>query len=186
MLTVLETLVPAERAVFVLREVFDFPYDEIAAAVDKSPAAVRQIAHRARDHVAARRPRIEVDRAEQQEVVDRFLAAVRTGDVQALLDVLAPDVVLVADGGGEVPAVRHPVVGRDRVAGFLSRLTTLAPDAVVGTVWLNGAPAGRVDLAGELNTAVGVAVADGRITRIYAIRNPHKLARLGQEAALSR
>jgi len=186
MLTVLETLAPAERAVFVLREVFDMPYADIAAAVDKTPAAVRQIAHRARDHVAARRPRIEVDRAEQKQVVDRFLAAVRTGDVQSLLDVLAPDVVLVADGGGEVAAVRHPIVGRDRVARLLSRFQTLAPDAVVGTVWLNGAPAGRIDLAGELDTAVSVVVADGRITRIYAIRNPHKLAQLDEVAALSR
>ena len=112
MLTVLETLAPAERAVFVLREVFDVPYDEIAAAVDKSPAAVRQIAHRAREHVAARRPRMQVDRAEQQQVVERFLAALRTGDLQGLLDVLAPDVVLVADGGGEVAAARRPVRGR--------------------------------------------------------------------------
>jgi RNA polymerase sigma-70 factor (ECF subfamily) len=186
MLTVLETLAPAERAVFVLREVFDFPYDDIAAAVDKTPAAVRQIAHRARAHVAARRPRIQVDRAEQQQVVDRFLTAVRTGDVQVLLNVLAPDVVLVADGGGEVAAVRRPVAGRDRVAKLLSRFRSLAPDAVVGIVWLNGAPAGRIDLAGELDTAVSLVVADGRITRIYAIRNPHKLARLDEEATLSR
>ncbi len=180
MLTVLETLAPAERAVFVLREVFDLPYDDIAAAVDKTPAAVRQIAHRARDHVAARRPRMQVDRAEQQQVVERFLAALRTGDLQVLIDVLAPDVVLVADGGGEVAAARHPVVGRERVAALLSRFRTVAPEAVVGTVWLNGAPAGRIDLAGELNTAVSVVVADGRITRIYAIRNPHKLARLDE------
>src|SRR5580765_6300124 len=88
MLTVLETLGPAERAVFVLREVFDTPYEEIAEAVRKSPAAVRQIAHRARDHVAARRPRVPVTTTEQQEVVDRFLAAVRQGDLQGLLDVL--------------------------------------------------------------------------------------------------
>ncbi|HUS62010.1 MAG TPA: sigma-70 family RNA polymerase sigma factor, partial [Acidimicrobiales bacterium] len=100
MLTVLETLGPAERAVFVLREVFDTPYDEIAEAVGKSPAAVRQIAHRAREHVAARRPRMPVSTAEQQEAVERFLAAIRHGDLQALLDVLAPDVVIVADGGG--------------------------------------------------------------------------------------
>ena len=182
----LERLNPVERAVFVLREVFDLPYADIAAAVDKAPAAVRQIAHRAREHVDARRPRIQVDRAEQRRVVDRFLAAVRSGDLQVLLDVLAPDVVLVADGGGEVAAVRHPIVGRDRVARLLSRFQTLAPDAVVGTVWLNGAPAGRIDLAGELDTAVSVVVADGRITRIYAIRNPYKLARLDEEAALSR
>jgi RNA polymerase sigma-70 factor, ECF subfamily len=186
MLTVLETLTPAERAVFVLREVFDTPYDDIAAAVDKSPAAVRQIAHRAREHVAARRPRIEVDRAEHQQVVDRFLAALQTGDLHVLLDVLAPDVVLVADGGGEVAAVRRPITGRDRVARLLSRFGALAPDAEVGTVWLNGAPAARIDLAGALDTAVSLVVADGRITRIYAIRNPHKLARLDKEASLSR
>src|SRR3712207_2946994 len=95
MLTVLETLSPAERAVFVLREVFETPYEEIADTVGKSPAAVRQIAHRARDHVAARRPRMPVSTAEQQEAVDRFLAATRNGDLQFLLEVLAPDVVLV-------------------------------------------------------------------------------------------
>jgi len=186
MLTVLETLAPAERAVFVLREVFDLPYDEIAAAVDRTPAAVRQIAHRAREHVAARRPRIEVDRTEQQQVVDRFLAAVQTGDLQGLLDVLAPDVVLVADGGGERAAVRRPVVGRERVATLLARFRTIAPEAVVGTAWLNGAPAARVELAGELDTAISLVVADGRVARIYAIRNPHKLARLNVEATLSR
>ncbi|MBI5103840.1 MAG: RNA polymerase sigma-70 factor [Solirubrobacterales bacterium] len=186
MLTVLETLGPAERAVFVLREVFDLPYDDIAAAVGKSQAAVRQIAHRAREHVAARRPRIEVGRPEHEEVVGRFRIALQTGDLQVLLDVLAPDVVLVADGGGEVPAAPHPIVGRDQVATYLSRLKTVVPGVEVGTVWLNGAPAARVDLAGELNTAVSLVVADGRITNIYAIRNPHKLARLGEEAALSR
>ena len=186
MLTVLETLGPAERAVFVLREVFDLPYADIAAAVDKTPAAVRQIAHRAREHVAARRPRIQVDRAEHQQVVGRFLAALRTGDLQVLLDVLAPDVVLVADGGGEVAAVRRPVVGRDRVATLLSRFRTIAPDAVVGTVWLNGDRAARIDLDGELDTVVSLVVEDGRIARIYAIRNPHKLARLDEEATLSR
>jgi RNA polymerase sigma-70 factor (TIGR02957 family) len=186
MLTVLETLTPVERAVFVLREVFDLPYADIAAAVDKTPAAVRQIGHRAREHVTARRPRVEVGRAEQQQVVERFLAALSTGDLQGLLDVLAPDVVLVADGGGEVAAVRRPVVGRDQVVRLLSGFQRVAGDAVVGTMWLNGAPAGRVDLAGELNTAISLAVADGRITHIYAIRNPHKLGRLGEEAALSR
>src|SRR5215211_6436766 len=96
MLTVLETLGPAERAVFVLREVFDTPYDEIAEAVGKSPAAVRQIAHRAKEHVAARRPRMDVKQDEQQQAVERFLAAVQGGDMQDLLDVLAPDVVMVA------------------------------------------------------------------------------------------
>ncbi|HWM11953.1 MAG TPA: sigma-70 family RNA polymerase sigma factor, partial [Solirubrobacteraceae bacterium] len=186
MLTVLETLTPAERAVFVLREVFDVSYADIAAAIEKTPAAVRQIAHRSREHVAARQPRIQVDRAEQQRVVDRFLAAVQTGDLQGLLDLLAPDVVVIADGGGEVNAARRPVTGRDRVARLLSRFRELAPGAVVGSMWLNGAPAGRIDLAGELSGAIGLVVADGRITRIYAIVNPHKLGRLDEEAALSR
>ena len=186
MLTVLETLAPAERAVFVLREVFEVPYSDIAQAVDKTPGAVRQIAHRAREHVAARRPRIQVDRAEHQRVVERFLAALGTGDLQALLDVLAPDVVLVADGGGEVAAFRRPVEGRDQVATLLSRFKTITPDAVVSPVWLNGASGVRIDLAGELDTAVSLVVAEGRISHIYAIRNPHKLARLDEEATLSR
>ena len=186
MLTVLETLGPAERAVFVLREVFDVPYDEIAEAVGKSSAAARQIAHRARRHMAARRPRMEVSRTEQQQVVERFLAALATGDVQGLMDVLAPDVVLVADGGGLVPAVRRPVEGMERVAALLSRFRTVAPGTEVATLLLNGAVAARIDPAGELNTAVTFVVEDGRIARIYAIRNPHKLGRLDEVAELRR
>ncbi len=146
MLTVLETLAPAERAVFVLREVFDLPYADIASAIDKTPAAVRQIAHRAREHVAARRPRMRVDRAEQERVVDRFTLALQTGDLQALLEVLAPDVVLIADGGGEVPASLQPVIGGEQVASLLAQLMTVAPDAVVGTSRLNRATPLRVAL----------------------------------------
>ena len=186
MLTVLETLGPVERAVFVLREVFDVPYDEIAEAVDKSGAAVRQIAHRARRHVAARRPRIEVSRTEQQQVVERFLAALTTGDVQGLMDVLAPDIILVADGGGIAQAVRRPVKGSKRVAKLLSGFPRFVPDAELTTPLLNGAVAVRLDPAGELDTAVTFVIEDGRISRIYAIRNPHKLARLDAEAALAR
>ena len=185
MLTVLETLGPSERAVFVLREVFDTPYEEIAAAVGKSPAAVRQIAHRARDHVAARRPRVPVSSNEQREVVDRFLAAVRHGDLQGLLDVLAPDVVIVADGGGLVAAARRPIEGAERVAGFLL-LAARTVDFQATAIWLNGSPGGRIDIAGALDTAVGVSVEGGRITRIYAIRNPHKLAHLDGASALTR
>jgi RNA polymerase sigma-70 factor (ECF subfamily) len=185
MLTVLETLGPAERAVFVLREVFETPYEEIAEAVGKSPAAVRQIAHRARDHVAARRPRMPVSTTEQQEAVDRFLAAVRGGDLQGLLDVLAPDVVLVADGGGFAAAARHPIHGAERVAGFLSRVAELV-GVEASTVWLNGSPAARIDIGGELDTAVSLSVENGRITHIYAVRNPHKLARLDRVAPLAR
>jgi RNA polymerase sigma-70 factor (ECF subfamily) len=186
MLAVLETLAPAERAVFVLREVFDVPYDEIAEAVGKSAAAVRQIAHRARRHVAARRPRMAVSRAEQQRVVERFLAALATGDVQGLMDVLAPDVVLVADGGGLAPAARRPVEGRERAVALLSRFAQHAPGAEVATLLLNGAVAARLHLAGEVNAVVTFVVEDGRIARIYAILNPHKLGRLDQVAELRR
>ena len=185
MLTVLETLGPAERAVFVLREVFDTPYDEIAEAVGKSPAAVRQIAHRARDHVAARRPRMPVSTTEQQEAVDRFLAAVRHGDLQNLLDVLAPDVVIVADGGGLVAAARRPIEGAERVASLLLK-GLRSVDFEAKAVWLNGSPAIRLDIGGQVDTAVSLAVENGRITRIYAIRNPHKLAHLHGAAALTR
>jgi RNA polymerase sigma-70 factor (ECF subfamily) len=185
MLTVLETLGPAERAVFVLREVFETPYDEIAEVVGKSPAAVRQIAHRARDHVAARRPRRPVSPADQQEAVDRLLGAIRHGDLQGLLDVLAPDVVVVADHGGLVPAFRRPIEGAERVAGLLLAGFRSAKFNVRAT-WLNGSPAIRIDVGDQADTAVSLAVEDGRITRIYAVRNPHKLARLNEVAPLTR
>jgi RNA polymerase sigma-70 factor (TIGR02957 family) len=186
MLMVLETLGPTERAVFVLREVFGVPYDEITEAVGKTPTAVRQIAHRARAHVAARRPRMEVSAAEQQAVVERFLAAINSGDVQALLDALAPDVLMVADGGGLAPTIPGPVAGAEQVARVLAGLAKLAPDARADTTWLNGAPAVRIDLDGRLDTAIGITVTAGRISGIYAVRNPHKLAQLGTEKQLRR
>jgi RNA polymerase sigma-70 factor (TIGR02957 family) len=185
MLTVLETLGPTERAVFVLRVVFDVPYDEIAEAVGKKPAAVRQVARRAREHVAARRPRMQVSKAEHEAVVERFLAALQGGELQDLLDVLAPDVVAVADGGGVVPAARKPVEGREKVARLLSAFAAIAPGAQITTVGLNGAQAARIDLNGQV-AAVSLTVEDGRITRIYVIANPDKLARLGEEVRLSR
>jgi RNA polymerase sigma-70 factor (ECF subfamily) len=185
MLTVLETLGPAERAVFVLREVFDTPYDEIAEAVGKSPAAVRQIAHRAREHVAARRPRVPVSPTEQQDALDRFLAAARDGDLQGLLDVLAPDVVVVADGGGMVPAARRPVEGAESVARLLIR-GLRSVDFEAAAVWLNGSPAIRIDAGGGLAAAVSVTVENGRITRIYVVANPQKLDRLEGVTALAR
>jgi RNA polymerase sigma-70 factor (TIGR02957 family) len=187
MLTVLETLTPTERAVFVLREVFDTPYDEIAGAVGKSAAAVRQVAHRAREHVAARRPRMEVSRAEQQAVVERFVAAVTRGDLQGLLDVLAPDVVLVADGGGVVQAVTNPVIGAKKVANLLRPFNRLAPDAEILPVLLNGAFGVRiVGTVDGADTVISFVVEDGRISRIYAVRNPAKLGRIDAEATLSR
>jgi RNA polymerase sigma-70 factor (ECF subfamily) len=186
MLTVLETLGPDERVVFVLREVFGVPYDEIADAVDKTAAAVRQIAHRARGHVSARRPRMTPSRNEQQAAVDSFRAAVETGDIIGLLEVLAPDVVLVADGGGLVPAVRQPVSGADSVARLLVAFASQSTDAVVSSRLMNGAPALHIELNGKLDTAIGLAVEDGQVTRIYAIRNPDKLARMGETLRLSR
>jgi RNA polymerase sigma-70 factor (ECF subfamily) len=187
MLTVLETLGPTERAVFVLREVFDVPFDEIAEAVGKSPAAVRQVAHRARDHVAARRPRVQVDRSEQERVVQRFLTSVLTGDLQGLLDVLAPDVVAVADGGGLARAARKPVVGAERVAAYLvGGLRKTAGELTASTVWINGAPGLRIELDGELATAVAVTVVGGRVTHLFAVANPNKLERVDAEAALTR
>ena len=185
MLTVLETLGPAERAVFVLREVFDTSYDEIAAALGKSPAAVRQIAHRAREHVAARRPRVHVSHAEQRAVVERFLAVLRNGDVEGLLGVLAPEVVLRSDGGGVVAAAPHAIHGGEGVARFLAVFAKTATDARVDTIWLNGAPAARIDFDGDV-TAVSLVIEGSRITDIYAMRNPHKLTRLRAEVELSR
>jgi RNA polymerase sigma-70 factor (TIGR02957 family) len=186
MLTVLETLGPIERAVFVLREVFDTPYEEIAAAVGKTPATVRQIAHRAREHVAARRPRVQVSVSEQTAVVERFLSAVRSGDLNGLMEVLAPDVVVVADGGGVVRAAPRPIEGAKPVAAFLGALAKMVRDFDVTLTWLNGAPAMRVDIDAEIDTVASIVVEDGRISRIYAIRNPHKLSRLDERADLSR
>jgi RNA polymerase sigma-70 factor (TIGR02957 family) len=187
MLTVLETLTPTERAVFVLREVFDVPYDEIAAAVDKSPAAVRQVAHRAREHVSARRPRVEVDRTEQEQVVERFLAAVGGGDLQGLLDVLAPDIVVLADGGGIAQASLYPIEGALPVAKLLTRFPKLVPlGTELATAWVNGEPAAVMRLDGVVDTALCFAFDGGRITRIFAVRNPEKLTRLGREVALGR
>jgi RNA polymerase sigma-70 factor (ECF subfamily) len=187
MLTVLETLTPIERAVFVLREVFDTPYAEIAEAVGKSSAAVRQIAHRAREHVAARRPRMEVGRTEQQEVVERFLAAVTRGDLQGLLDILAPDVVLVADGGGVAQAVVNAVVGAKKVANLLRPFSRLAPEAEIRPVRLNGAVGARIVGTDDgYDTAISFVFDEGRISRIYAVRNPAKLGRIDVEATISR
>ncbi|HET9517569.1 MAG TPA: RNA polymerase sigma-70 factor [Actinoplanes sp.] len=186
MLAVLETLLPTERAVFVLREVFDVPYDEIAEALDKSPAAVRQIATRARKHVAARRPRTSVSRTEQQQVVERFLAALTTGDVPGLLEVLAPDVLIVGDGGGLAPAIPKPVRGASKIAQLMARFAVVAPNAVATVVDLNGGVGARIDPGGEHETAVSFVIEDGRITELYAIRNPDKLERLDEVSELQR
>jgi RNA polymerase sigma-70 factor (TIGR02957 family) len=183
MLLVLETLSATERAVFVLRDVFDLEYDEIAAAVDKSPAAVRQIAHRARTHVAARRPRQVVSPAETRDALEAFRRAVETGDVQGLLDILAPDVVFLGDGGGVVQATRVPLVGAGKVARLLARIPATAS---LEPAHVNGHPALLVRYDAEVDTVVAVSIEDGRIAGLYAVRNPDKLSRVSRETALSR
>jgi RNA polymerase sigma-70 factor (TIGR02957 family) len=183
MLLVLETLTPTERAVFVLREVFGLAYDEIAEAVDKSPAAVRQIAHRARAHVAARRPRGVVSPAETRDALEAFQRAVETGDLQSLLDILAPDVVFLGDGGGVVQAALAPVVGAGPVAHVLGRI---AAAASLQLAQVNGYPALILRLNGEIDTVVAVRIDNGLITGLYAVRNPEKLSRMERETAVSR
>jgi RNA polymerase sigma-70 factor (TIGR02957 family) len=184
MLTVLETLGPMERAVFVLREVFEIPYGEIAEAIGKSAGTVRQIARRAREHVAARRPRMPVSRSEQRAVVERFMVALRTGQLQELMEVMAPDVVLIADGGGVVAAARAPIHGAERVAKLIAR-TASRFGLETTTVWLNGAPAFWIETGGQL-IAISLVVENGRVTRIYAMANPRKLTRLDEPAELVR
>ncbi|CAI7975776.1 MULTISPECIES: RNA polymerase sigma-70 factor [unclassified Parafrankia] len=187
MLLVLETLRPTERAVFVLREVFDFGYDEIAAAVDKSPATVRQIAHRARAHVAARRPCAVVSAAETRGALDAFQRAVETGDLQNLLDILAPDIVLLGDGGGVKQAVLRPVVGAGKVARLLAAgLGRIDAVMSLQQVQVNGYPALILRLDGEIDSVVAVRIDDGLITGLYAVRNPEKLSRIERETALRR
>ncbi|WP_129840808.1 RNA polymerase sigma-70 factor [Streptomyces sp. RFCAC02] len=183
MLLVLETLAPTERAVFVLREVFDLGYDEIAGAVGKSPAAVRQIAHRARNHVAARRPRGAATADDARRTVEAFRQAVETGDLKDLLDILAPDVVLLTDGGGVVRAALEPVVGAVRVAGVLGRI---ADTMTFESTRVNGDPALVVRRDGTVDTVIALRVDDGRVTGLYAVRNPEKLTRLDHGTPLGR
>ena len=185
MLTVLETLGPTERAVFVLREVFAFEYDEIAAAVDKTPAAVRQIAHRARSHVEERRPRSQTTQEQYHRVLERFMHAASTGDVQALLDVLSPDVVLVSDGGGVKKAALRPILGADKVARFLTGAGADAP-VTLEIAYVNGAPGLHILLDGQVETVVSAVLEDGLIAGLYAVRNPEKLARLDAVVTLTR
>ena len=187
MMLVLETLTPAERAVFVLREVFDVGYEEIAEAVGKSPAAVRQIAHRARAHVAARRPHGVVSPAETRDALDAFRRAAETGDLQGLLDVLAPDVVYLADGGGVKQAVPRPVTGADKVGRLLTAgLGRLAATATLQSAQVNGYPALILLVDGEIDTVVALRIDDGLVTGLYAVRNPEKLSHMRRETALRR
>ncbi|WP_203924705.1 RNA polymerase sigma-70 factor [Rugosimonospora africana] len=187
MLLVLETLAPIERAVFVLREVFDLEYGEIAEAVDKSAAAVRQIAYRARAHVAARRPRGSVSPAQTRAALQAFQRAVETGDLQSLLDILAPDVVALADGGGVAHALLRPIVGRGKVARLLAaRWYQRGVERSVEPVQVNGGPGLLVRVDGQVDGVLAVQVENGRIAGLYHVRNPEKLSRVDRETAVSR
>ncbi|MEU2042413.1 RNA polymerase sigma-70 factor [Nocardia niwae] len=186
MLLVMETLSPIERAVFVLREVFDLAYEEIAEAVGKSPAAVRQLAYRARSHVAARRPRGIVSAAETREALEAFQRAIETGDLQNLLDILAPDVVLLGDGGGVVQATLAPVVGAESVARVLAAGLGRLAAAERQPAQVNGYPALILRQDGEIDTVVALRIDDGLVTGLYAVRNPEKLSRMQRETILSR
>jgi RNA polymerase sigma-70 factor (ECF subfamily) len=178
MLLVLETLSPLERAAFVLREVFGFEYDEIADATDRTPAAVRQLVARARNHVQARRPRFERPR-EIEEITARFFAAAADGEIQPLLDLLAPDVVLLSDGGGKKQAALRPLHGADKVARWIIGVTRKTP--VVDAKWVvaNGNVSLLLYADGELDSVGTVYAVDGKITEIYLVRNPDKLTGIG-------
>jgi ketosteroid isomerase-like protein len=187
MLLVLETLTPSQRAVFVLREVFALDYDEIADAVDKTSAAVRQIAHRARGHVAARRPRGIVSPAQIRGALEAFRRAVETGDLQSLLEILAPDVVALTDGGGVRQAQMQPIVGADAVARFFAaRSDRVTAGRSLELAQVNGGPALIVRQEGEIDGVVAMRVEDGLVTGLYLVRNPEKLSRVQRETAVSR
>jgi RNA polymerase sigma-70 factor (ECF subfamily) len=187
MLLVLETLTPAERAVFVLRDVFDLAYEEIAEAIGKSPAAVRQVAHRARAHVAARRPRAAVSRTETRDALEAFRRAAETGDLQSLLDILAPDVVLLGDGGGIKQTVARPIVGAGKVGRLLvAALGRITAAASLRAAQVNGQPALILQRNGVIDTVIAVRLDEGRITGLYAVRNPEKLSHMERETVLRR
>jgi RNA polymerase sigma-70 factor (ECF subfamily) len=178
LLVVLETLSPLERAVFVLREAFDLPYGEIAEALGSTEPAVRQLAHRAREHVAARRPRYESDPRAHRTVAERFLAACTGGELAELVGVLAPDVVLVADGGGMVRAPRMPLRGARTVARFLLHSLRETPGVRIVARSLNGTP-GLVAYIGDGPVGTLTLDPDGdRVAAIYLTSNPAKLRAL--------
>ncbi|MEV6742111.1 RNA polymerase sigma-70 factor [Streptomyces sp. NPDC051104] len=178
-LVVLESLSPLERAVFVLREAFGFPFGEIAATLDRSEAAVRQLAARARKHVEERRPRYDVDPAERRDLTERFLAAAVEGDLKGLMELLASDARLVGDSGGRAKAPLRVLQTADKVGRFLAAVAGQRPaDMSLRHLELNGGPALLVLSGGKPDTVFQVDVVDGRVQCVYVIRNPEKLASL--------
>jgi RNA polymerase sigma-70 factor (TIGR02957 family) len=187
MLLVLETLGPNERAVFVLSEVFGFSHPEIAAVIGKSDTTVRQIAHRAREHVHARRKRFHPDTRTSRTVIGRFLLAAKTGDIQALMDVMAPDVVHISDGGGKLPAARRPITGRESVATYiagLARKNMSHMDARSATY--NALPTVLFSVEGRLDSLLMFEIRDDLVRGLYAVRNPDKLRTSDEHRPLTR
>jgi RNA polymerase sigma-70 factor (ECF subfamily) len=179
MLVVLETLSPLERAVFVLHEAFAFTYPEIGVILGRDEVAVRQLSHRARGHVRARRPRFDTDPVARVQVTQRFLDACQRGDITTLLAVLAPDVVFIGDSGGIGRAPRHPIHGADKVARFLLAIrATPVPDLRVELADLNAGPAIVISSNNQPMTVFALDVHDGRVQTIHAIANPNKLHHL--------
>ena len=186
LMVVLETLSPTERAVFVLREAFGIGYDEIAAAVEKTPAAVRQIAHRARRHVDARRPREVASPSQTRAALAAFQRALETQNLQGLLDVLAPEVVVISDGGGIKRAAPRPIIGAEKVGRFIiGGLAKTDATLTVGPTMVNGNPALVLRVDGELDGVMAVRVEDARITGLYYVRNPDKLTHVESETPLT-
>lgn len=181
MLVVLETLTPAERAVFVLHEVFGVPHDEIADALGRSAASVRQLAHRAREHVQARRPRFPTDDLEQRRLTEAFVAACVDGDLDALTRMLAPEVRVVSDGGGKAKAARREVSGVDKVSRFMVGIAKEGmgtPGHALRFARVNG-EWGIVGYVGTQPTYLGLLdVRDERIEAVYIVANPDKLTRI--------
>jgi RNA polymerase sigma-70 factor (ECF subfamily) len=180
-LVVLESLSPAERAVFVLREVFGLSVAETAAALGRTEAAVRQMAHRAREHVQARRPRFDADRRAHREITERFLAACAGGDLDALVSALAPDAVLISDGGGKAKAALRPITGADKVARFALGVAAQGlalPDLRIEVVEINGSAAVAVWSGDRPEMTMSLVVADGRVEQVLVVRNPDKLVGL--------
>jgi|tagenome__1003787_1003787.scaffolds.fasta_scaffold20911224_1 RNA polymerase sigma-70 factor (ECF subfamily) len=175
MLVVLETLSPLERATFVLREVFDLPYDEIADTLGRSESAVRQLAHRARDHVHARQPRHHVDKARHNELTLRFMQAAGSGDFDQVVSLLAPDAVLISDGGGKKKAALRPIQGAEKIARWLFAVLEDNPDFEIRMATMNDDTAFIAYFDDEPDTVAFLETADGVVTELYLIRNPDKL-----------
>ena len=181
MLVVLETLSPLERAVFILRDVFGFSFGEVAGLLDRSEASVRQVAHRARCHVQARRPRYSAPAEVRRRVTSTFLAACLGGDLNLMMELLAPEVTAWTDGGGKIRAALRPLRGADHVARWiLGVLGRRLPDPGAVPVLVNGEPGLLITSAGVPDSVVALDLGhDGRIEAIRLIRNPDKLAHLG-------